>query len=63
MFLGDIGWFSGRIIAKEGNQVTISMEAINQLGGVFSVATARVILPRKGDETSHLKIRNSTKPS
>jgi acyl dehydratase len=63
MFLGDIGWFNGRIIAKEGNQVTVAMEATNQLGGVFSVATARVILPRKGDLTSHLKIPKSIKPS
>lgn len=57
MFLADIGWFTGRITAINGNEVSIAMQATNQLGGVFSVATARVILPRKGDLDSHLKIR------
>jgi acyl dehydratase len=57
MFLGDIGWFTGRISAINDNEVSIVMQATNQLGGVFSIATARVILPRKGDLTSHLTIR------
>jgi acyl dehydratase len=57
MFLGDIAWFKGRIVGIQGNQADVAMEATNQLGVVFSVATARVILPRKGDPVSHLKIR------
>jgi hypothetical protein len=35
------------------------MDAKNQLNEVFSVATARVLLPQKGTPDSHLKTRRA----
>lgn len=60
MLMGDLGWLRGKVTAVDGAEVTVSMEAVNQLDEVFSVAKARVILPRKTDLTSHLKRRKDT---
>jgi acyl dehydratase len=59
MFLGDVGWFSGTVASIAANEVRISMDAKNQLNEVFSVATARILLPQKGRPHTHLKTRKT----
>lgn len=61
MFLGDVGWFTGKIAGIQGNEVTITIEAKNQMDEVFSVATAKVILPKKGRLTAHLWHRKNAR--
>jgi acyl dehydratase/catechol 2,3-dioxygenase-like lactoylglutathione lyase family enzyme len=55
--IGDVTSFKGSVAGIEGNVATLSLESTNQLGQTTSVAKATIVLPRKGNLTSHLKVR------